>query len=367
MLSFFRRKTPTTPFEKSFKERVAEFWETFANAAPRFLATIDAHRCADLEQETSSMVDKLSPELAWVYGPGANNQGHSLTITGEGIEHRQLLARYWLSQAPEIPGWTFYASRQAGPIKGHVIEIQDLRIDPKEIWVTPSPDHERQKIDLTVWHHAWEHISEKTRWTIVFLFLDEALGEYGTQMWIGELTFGKDRLANSFPLEELAGHVTDTVSNAEWKRGLPGDEWTVFRIKPCEGRHPRWDLISLSTSTPQLFQACMDEKETMPDLLAGAGADYVYVSIERAFFPQGAEVAKRSEVEDALDAALRGQQSGQLIGGGQGTERGYIDFLIFDGSRSLEIVRDVLKELSVPAGTMIEYFARDKRARRIAL
>src|SRR5690606_1419301 len=111
----------------------------------------------------------------------------------------------------------------------------------------------------------------------------------------------------------------------------------------------------------------MDEKETMPDLLAGAGADYVYVSIERAFFPQGAEVAKRSEVEDALDAAWRGQQSGQLIGGGQGTERGYIDFLIFDGSRSLEIVRDVLKELSVPAGTMIEYFARDKRARRIAL
>lgn len=111
----------------------------------------------------------------------------------------------------------------------------------------------------------------------------------------------------------------------------------------------------------------MDEKEGMSDLLAGSGADYIYVSIERAFFPKGAEVAKRSELEDALDTALRGQQSGQLIGGGLGSARGYIDLLIFDGLRSLEIVRTALKELNVPAGTMIEFFARDKRARRIAL
>lgn len=313
------------------------------------------------------MVDKLFPELAWVYGPGANKQGHSLTITGEGIEHRQLLARYWLSQAPEIPGWTFYASRQAGPIKGHVIELQDLRIDPKEIWVTPSLDRDAQKIDLTVWHHAWEHISEKTRWTIVFLFLDEALGEYGTQLWIGELTFGKDRLANSFPLEELASYVTDSVGQEDWKRGLPGDEWTLFKIKPSEVDYPRSDLFTLSTAAPQLFRTYMDEKEAMPDLLAGSGADYIYVSIERAFFPEGAEVAKRSELEDALDNALRSQKSGQLIGGGLGSERGYIDLLIFDGLRSLEIVRTVLAELNVPAGAMIEFFARDKRARRIAL
>lgn len=367
MLSFFRRKPASPPPEKTFNERVAEFWNWFQEVAPRFYATIEARKCADLAEETSARVNQLYPGLAWVYGPGPDHKGHSLTLSGEGIEHRQLLALHWLSQAPAIPGWTFYASRQSGPIKGHVIEMDDLRIDPKEIWVTPTLDREAQNIDLVVWHHAWEHIPEQKRWTLVFLFLDEVLGEYGTQWWVGEISFGNDRLADSFPLEELGDYVADTIRTAGWKRSPPGTEWTGYSIKPSETNYPRSDLFTLTTSAPALFRTYMKEKDAMSDLLEGSGADYVYVSIERAFFPKGEEVAKRGEVEDALDAALKPRNSGRLLGGGLGSERGYIDLLIYDGVRSLEILRTTLKQVGVPAGTMIEFFARDKRSRRIAL
>jgi hypothetical protein len=367
MLSFFRRKSPSPPPEQTFKERVAGFWAWFQDVAPRFYATIDAGKCADLAEETSARVDQLFPGFAWVYGPGAGGKGHSLTVTGEGVEHRQLLAQHWLSQAPVIPGWTFHASRQAGPIKGHVIQMEGLHIDPKEIWVTPSIDNDAKKIDLVVWHHALEHITEQKRWTLVLIFLDEVLGEYGTKWWIGKISFGKDRLADSFPLEELAGHVANAVSRGEWKRSAPGDEWTGFTIKPGAEHYPRSDLFTLTTAAPGLFQTYMEEKDAMADLLAGSGADYVYVSIDRAFFPPGQEVAKRGEIEDALDAGLKSQNSGRLIGGGLGSERGYIDLLIYDGARSLDILRITLKQLGIPAGTMIEFFARDKRARRIAI
>ncbi len=367
MLSFFRRKPPSPPPEKTFNERVTEFWLWFQEAAPRFTATIDAHKCADLTEETSANVNKLYEDFAWVYGPGADNKGHSLTLSGEGIEHRQLLALYWLSQAPVIPGWTFYASRQAGPIKGHVIEMDDLRIDPKETWITPSLDREAQEVDLVVWHHAWDHITEKKRWTIVFLFLDEVLGEYGTQQWVGKISFGKDRLADSFPLEELGEYVGAIIRDAGWKHSTPGDTWTLFKIEPAEERYSRCDLLTLSTAAPALFQTHMDEKDAMSDLLEGSGADYIYVSIDRAFFPKGDEVAKRGEIEEAIDTGLKNQNAGRLIGGGLGSERGYIDLLIYDGVRSLDTLRTTLKQLDVPTGTMIEFFARDKRSRRIAL
>jgi len=50
-----------------------------------------------------------------------------------------------------------------------------------------------------------------------------------------------------------------------------------------------------------------------------------------------------------------------------GTEFGYVDLLIYDGARSLAIVRETIKVLKLPSGTMIEYFAVDKRSHRIAL
>ena len=275
MLSYFRRKPPSPPPEKTFNERVAEFWLWFQEVSPRFTETIDARKCADLTEETSTNVNKLYPDFAWVYGPGADNEGHSLTLSGEGVEHRQLLALHWLNQASSIPGWTFYASRQAGPIKGHVIEMDGLRIDPKEIWITPTLDGEAKKIDLVVWHHAWEHITENKCWTLVFLFLDEVLGEYGTKWWIGKISFGKDRLADSFPLEELGDYVAGTVRDSAWKRSAPGEEWTGYTIKPGEERYPRSDLLTLSTAAPELFRTYMDEKEAMSDLLEGSGADYI--------------------------------------------------------------------------------------------
>jgi hypothetical protein len=108
MLSFFRRK-PVAP--ETFNERARAFWSWYTSVAARFYAAIEAGRCADLTDETSAKVDELLPGFAWVFGPGPDRQGHSFTLSGEGIEHRQLLAQQWLALAPKIEGWTFYVPR----------------------------------------------------------------------------------------------------------------------------------------------------------------------------------------------------------------------------------------------------------------
>lgn len=365
MFSLFRRKI--FPEALTFNVRVAKFWEWFAEVGPRFYAAIEAGKCGDLSGETSAKVDELLPGFAWVYGPGGGGGGHSLTLSGEGNEHMQLLAIQWRAQAPVIPGWTFHASRQAGSIKGQAIEIDGLRIETREIWVAATVNVESEKIDLTVWHPAWEKIKEGQRWTIVFLFLDEALGEYGTQWWIGEILMGQDRLAESFPLEELAGYVEEASRKYGWKKHPPGEVWRVLKVQEAGGNFPRSDLFVLTTAASRLFRDYMEAEGEFRDPFPGLGADYLYVSITRDFFPEGGEANKRGEIEDALDSALKEGDSGRCLGGGMAPERAYVDLLVFDGEKSLKIVQKTLRILGLPRGTMIEFFVREKRARRIAL
>lgn len=365
MFSFLKRKPPSAPL--SFNDRVRAFWKWYEEVAPRFYQTIEDKRCSDLSPETNSKVDELFPGFAWVYGPGENGVGHSFTLSGEGNIHKQLLALHWLSLAPTINGWTFYAARQPGAIKGQVIETNGIRFDPAEIWVTPEINRERQVVDLHIWHPSWDTIEQNQRSMVTFLFLDESLGEYGTDQWIGELKFSKDKLAKSFPLEELAGFIAQIARENEWKKYPPGRSYTGLKVKVENRTFPRSDVIYQTTAVTPLIREYLSKDGEMEDPLKAWGADYLYITIDLEYLPKGREVTARGEIEEALEAALKAGHSARMIGGATGRKFSYIDILIFDGARSVEIIKQKLRALGLPPGTMIEYFAREKRGHRIAL
>jgi hypothetical protein len=367
MFSFFRRKpAPSIPTSPTFNERVDAFWTWYAGVADRFFQTIEDKRCGDLANEVSAKVDELLPGFAWVFGPGENG-GHSFTLSGEGIMHKQLLALHWLSRAPRLPGWTFYACRQSGSISNISIKIGGIDFSSKEIWVTPVIDRENEYFDLTFWHPAWENLEKSEKFRVTFLFLDEALGEYGTGWWIGRIDFGKDKLAASFPLEELAAHIHTTSTAEGWKKYPTGQSISLLRFSEVEDVFPRSDTFTQATLIPPLIRDYFEAKGSLEEPLPGLGADYVYVSLPSLILPKGEEVSTRGEFEDHLDTALKPAGLGRCLGGALGRERFYIDLLLLDGARSIEVVITALRQLKVPAGTMIEYFSREKLGRRIAL
>lgn len=366
MLSFFKRP-PQYIEPPTYNERLRKFWEWFQDVAPAFYSAIEDKKCDSLTDETSAKVEALFPGFAWVYGPGEDGNGHSLTISGEGVECQQLLALQWLKLAPHIDGWTFYASRQPGTIKGGVIKVGGLKFDAKEIWLTPVINEEDERIELTVWHPKWPELETKQQWTVTFLFLDEVLGEYGTQSQLGEIRLENDRLADSFPLDELADYVADTASRLGWKKFQPGHTYTLFTIKPPDETFPRSDLRTLNTAVPNLFWDHREVNGELEDPLVNSGADYLYLSVPKHYFPQGKETDKRGELEDTLDAALGSYSCGRCLGGGFGTHHSYVDLLIFDGSRSIEIIRQALEPFRLPKGSNLEYFAIEKRDKSIRL
>ena len=100
--------------EPTFKSRVETFWQWYPQVAEDFFQTIEDGDCKDLAPQVGDFMQRTLPTLSWVFGPGENG-GHSFTVTGEGEVPKQLLAEYWRACAPEIPKWTFHASRQATP------------------------------------------------------------------------------------------------------------------------------------------------------------------------------------------------------------------------------------------------------------
>jgi hypothetical protein len=314
MFSLFKRK-PAGIAEATFKTRVQQFWTWYAEAAPRFYQTIQAGKCPTLANEVNTMVDKIIPGFAWVFGPGANNQGHSFTLSGEGNLHLQLLAIYWLAQAPSLPGWTFYAARQPGSIRGHRMEIGGRKFDPLEFWLTPFVDRDEEKLDITVWHPLFDQMAERERWSVLFLFLDEALGEYGTQQWIGEIKHDSKRLADSIPLEELGEFLKRAQVEHGWKKLPPGESAVMYQCKEPHARFLRGDIVTGTTMHPRLINEYLNAEGELEDPLKGTGADYVFVAFDSRILPAGKEANARGEIEDTLDKALKASDGGRLLGG----------------------------------------------------
>ena len=365
----------------TFKVRVERFWQWYAQAAARFYRVLeDDERDArpwsssEVVAEVSRKVDEVLPGFAWVFGPGEagpGEPGRSFTLSGEDVLQRQLLAIYWASRAPKLEGWTFYASRQ--PSSPEIIETMRMNfegqeLNPMEFWLTPAIDEEAEKVNLTVWHPLYAGVpEEKARLGAFYVFLDEVLGEYGTGHWVGAVTVSDKQLADAIPLTELCGFIEDLETEKGWQKFPPGEATVAYEREEPRNRFLRDDIFVGSTTLLDLLANYEDAEGDMEDPLAGTGADYVFVSIDAKFFPRGQEVETRDVIESALESALNSEQSGRILGRAFGTQFAYLDLMLFDGENSVKIVERVLREQNLPAGTAINFFAKERNKQRVEL
>lgn len=359
---FFRSKTK--PQEPTLKQRVAGFWEWFAANADRIDAAIEENRCADMQPETSGAVDNWLGGMAWVYGPGESGNGHSLTLSGEGSLAKQFVAEYCVSQAPELARWVFHSSRQPSIWDGgkFVLRLDDggEEFNAIEFWVTPNVNDEREELDIFVWHPSIARLPEGTCMSALFLTLDELLGEHGTQNWIGEIKFTGEHLENSIPITELPEWIANLERDHGWKKFPPTETYSNYRLKTEEYSWPRGDTVVGTSRFFDLVGDYLDAKGPCEHPFPGIGVDYVFVSIPTSFFPQGEAVNGRGVIEDEIIEALESAAAGISLGGATGRQNCYMDFAIYDGERSIEIIRDVLRKRNAPKQTTIRFFTIDR-------
>ncbi len=344
-----------------FKQRVSEFWSWYAEVADRFRQTIDAGECASLADEVGEFVDSKLPGFGWVFGPGENG-GHSFTLTGDGQVAKQLLTRYWLAAAPEIPTWTFYASRQATPIeklKTSSIRVSEsASVDVGTFLVRTEVDEENEQIDIVAWHPAYDSVPSEHHLMILFVLLDEALGEFGTEMWLGEIKIEKfEPDPKTRTIADLPEFIARMNNYHQWQKLPPLDSYSVYRMtEQTDG--PRGDTaVGSSVIAEIVFDYIENGGKLDEDPIAGTGAELIYVAIDGDVFPDGQQADVRGRIDDALSEALEKHASGETLGGAFGLSESYIELLLVDGEASREIVKRTLADLQLHGRFRIESFA----------
>lgn len=335
----------------TFKTRVAKFWKWFPDVAKRFEVAVAADDPQAVVAEVSEFMAENLPGLSWALGRGETGD-NAFTLTGEGQVPKQLLAEYWHLQAVELPGWTFYASRQPSSpetLKDVAIGVSDEeQIDAANFLIKTSVDEESEQIDITAWHPVLEKVPEEHHFQILFLLLDEALGEFGVQTWLGELKVEPITDTNGTrSLLELPRFIEQVNNYHQWEKFPPLETYSTYEV-PEQVSGPRGDTVVGSSCIPEvIFDYIENGGHTSENPLEDTGAEFVYVAIDGEVFPDGDEVDARSSIEDELDEALETALSGRTVGGATGISQSYIDLLIYDGDHSREIIELTLERLQL--------------------
>ncbi len=347
----------------SFKRRVESFWDWYATNSRHFLEKIDSGAIDDIVPEIEQNTSEWLVGLSWVFGPGTED-GHSFTITGEGDLSRQFLAEQCRLMSPSLPGWTFYGSRQASSsdsVCNMAISLGDADIDAESIRVVPAVDVEAERVDLSFWHPRLADMPEDQRWQIVFIFLDEALGEFGTQLTVGGLDFRDcDDDEAAISLADLAEYVDAVCAKNEWTKDSPFSTFSVYQTENTSGRFPRGDTMVGTTCHTSLVLDFLNNEGPLDDNpLEGTGAEFIYLKIDASLFPEGKQVDVRGDAEDTLNAQLTEHHAGRTIGGAMGVDNVYIDLLLLDGDRSRQIVDAVMTAMGWQAQYEICSFSKE--------
>lgn len=336
---------------RTFKSRVEEFWGWFPGQSQRFADAINSKDCRALVDEVGNFMENTLPGLSWVFGPGTES-GFSFTVSGEGEVTKQLLAEYWRTQAPSVKNWSFFASRQPTPAS-QLIELE-IGIDEQhsiaasDLMISTNVDQENEHIDIIAWHPFFADLPSDNRMQILFLLLDEALGEFGTTTWIGDISTGPVfNLPNQCSIVDLPRFIDQVHAYYKWDKLSPLESFSVYELKE-QSRHPRGDTIAGSTRIPNMITEFIERKGRLRhNPLKDTGAEIAYVEIHGSVIEPGAEVETRSRIEEAIDDALTAQQAGLTLGGAFGTQFSYIDLLLLDGAKSKEIIDHTIKMLQL--------------------
>jgi hypothetical protein len=82
---------------------------------------------------------------------------------------------------------------------------------------------------------------------------------------------------------------------------------------------------------------------------------------------EGSVFEDKSQIEDALDEALRSFKVGCVIGSGTGLRYSYIDFAVTDFQVASDIIRKVLCAGKIPKRSWIMFFDSDKAGKWISV
>jgi hypothetical protein len=142
-----------------------------------------------------------------------------------------------------------------------------------------------------------------------------------------------------------------------------GGPCRMFRMTPVQrGDYPeRSDMLVGYTVVPALWERLGSSESLRSADFSNCGETFCYLKLDGINGLAGSAFADKSEIEDALDEALRSVKVGCVIGGGTGLRYSYVDFAITDVPIACGIIRKILCSGKIPRRSWIMFFDSDRK------
>jgi hypothetical protein len=275
-MRFFRRdETPTSG---------AGFWGWWAGARDRIANAIETGGFdGKLVNEISRAVAAIDRRLAWEFAPGTTAK-HALCVSPEGNAEVRPVALHWLESAPPPDAtWEYHASRQASPTLS-VFSAAGRRLDLAEMRAITSWDGSRRRLDVRLWHPAFDGAPPGLPEQASLLFLDKLLGEEEVERWIGAIEALHARTSGKTPAELKAEVERQAAVSG-------GDTWVLGQRASADGKV----AIVMADAALKRIDHPFDDKHIA-----------IRLPIEGGGMPDGPLAELLNAEEDRLVGLLRG-------------------------------------------------------------
>lgn len=166
----------------------------------------------ELLPQTLSELQNINKELVFEIGPEMEGQ-REFVISANGMKNAFSDVIELVKYAPDLDRWNIIPFRQRKDVSDLEIQLDDIILTPNEI--SFSYKREKGRVNLTLYVEEMDEEDEKM-YHMVFLLLDNIVGEYDVEMKIGSIDICSDEDISEqeeiHPLTKLP-HIIDSLSS----------------------------------------------------------------------------------------------------------------------------------------------------------
>lgn len=138
-----------------------------------------------LFNELSFQLSKINQDLTFEFGPVQNGKREFIISVG-GIKSSFPAVEKLYSLKPDLKEWVFTKFRPRRDAI-HTIQFQEKTVSPEEIRFLLFKDDDKTKIGILLFLNGYTESESAIYSRITYLFLDEIVGEYDVETYIGAI------------------------------------------------------------------------------------------------------------------------------------------------------------------------------------
>jgi hypothetical protein len=180
------RVAPSLPPTETVGAADLTFWKWFGAHAAQVATIKDGSE--PIMNELGDELHKIDADLAFELGVGKSGP-KEMIVSADGKKALFPVVKRVVDAAPAIPGWKVIAFRPRKDA-GTAIQLGGQKVGPEDLWFEVLPTaHKPGPIDVAIYGAGFDGPNDRAFKQATFILLDALLGEYDTEMRLGEIQF----------------------------------------------------------------------------------------------------------------------------------------------------------------------------------